>query len=68
MPVLSVASPEWGRRGRPPAPVELLSDADVKGELVTVALADSLEANGNLPPERAAAMRDPALARLYPGG
>lgn len=36
--------------------------------MTTIAMAYSLEANGNLPPAAADALRNPALDRLYPNG
>jgi hypothetical protein len=68
MPVLYVASPELELRGRPTAPVAELNDDAVKADATTIAMADSLEANGNLPPAAADALRNPALDRLYPNG
>lgn len=64
MPVLYVASPALRLRGRPTA---ALDDAAVTAELMTIGMADSLQANGNLPADRAALLRDTALDRLYPG-
>jgi hypothetical protein len=68
MPVLYVASPDLLLRGRPTAASAQLDDQQVRNDIATIATADALEANGNLPPQQAAALRDPALDRLYPGG
>ena len=66
MPVLHLASPQLKLRGRTKAPAAKLDDAAVKAELITMAIADSLEANGNLPASAADALRGPALDRLFP--
>jgi hypothetical protein len=68
MPVLYVASPELEMRGRPTASAAALDDDAVKADVTTIAMADSLEANGNLPAATADALRNPALDRLYPKG
>jgi hypothetical protein len=68
MPVLYVASPDLHLRGRPTVAPEQMDDQQIKNEMATIALADQLEANGNLPPQSAAAMRNPPLDRLYPQG
>ena len=49
------------------APDEM-DDQQLKNDMTTIASADQLEANGNLPPQSAAEMRNPALDRLYPRG
>ncbi len=66
MPVLYVASPDLELRGRPTAAPDQLNDQEVKNDVATIAMADHLEASGNLPPHAAAALRTPALERLYP--
>jgi hypothetical protein len=63
MPVLYVASPGLQLRGRPTAG---LDDDAVTTELMTIGVADGLQANGNLPAGQAALLRDAALDRLYP--
>lgn len=65
MPILYVASPNLRLRGRPTASSEELTDAALKAEVFTVGMADSLESVANLTRERADAMREPALARLF---
>ena len=65
MPVLYLATTNPQLRGMPTAD---LDDAAVHEELVTLGTADSLQAHGNLPPAQAAALRDQALAVLYPQG
>ena len=66
MPVLYVASPELQLRGRPTVAPGQMDDQQIKNDVTTIAMADQLEANGNLPPQSAAAMRNPPLDRLYP--
>ena len=68
MPVLYVASPDLELRGRPTVAPELMDDQKIRNEVATIAMADHLEASGNLPPQPAAAMRNPSLDRLYPQG
>jgi hypothetical protein len=68
MPVLYVASPDLQLRGRPTVAPGQMDDQKVKNEVATIAMADHLAASGNLPPQAAAAMRDPAIDRLYPQG
>ena len=68
MPVLYVASPDLQLRGRPTVAREHMDDQQIKDDVTTIAMADHLEATGNLPPQSAAAMRNPSLDRLYPRG
>ena len=68
MPVLYVASPDLQLRGRPTVAPDEMDDQQLKNDMTTIASADQLEANGNLPPQSAAEMRNPALDRLYPRG
>jgi CHAT domain len=68
MPVLYVASPDLQLRGRPTAPPGQMDDQQIRNDVTTIAVADQLEASGNLPPQQAAAMRDASLDRLYPQG
>jgi hypothetical protein len=49
-------------------PTADLDDAVVQQELVSLGTADSLEAHGNLTPDQADALRNQAMAVLYPGG
>lgn len=68
MPVLDVASPDLQLRGMPTAAPEQMDDQQIKNEVATIAMADQLEANGTLPLQQAAAMRNWSLDRLYPQG
>jgi hypothetical protein len=68
MPVLYVASPGLQLRGRPTVAPEQMDDQQIKNHMTTIAVADQLEAHGNLPPQQAAEMRNPSLDRLYPQG
>jgi hypothetical protein len=67
MPVLYVASPDLQLRGRPTVAPEQMNDQQIKNDMVMLALADQLEANG-MPPQQAAAMRNLPLDHLYPQG